>query len=125
MPRISVISGAYNVASCYSFERSVESVLTQSFSDFEFIICDDGSSDETFEKLSHYAEKDSRKYGKHTHLKGNMFFVIILFCRNQSYGIVFDFRRIQIHVRINSLLSYPDRFQNYSIMIPKCQTLRL
>jgi glycosyltransferase involved in cell wall biosynthesis len=35
-------------------------VLTQSFSDFEFIICDDGSSDETFEKLSHYAEKDSR-----------------------------------------------------------------
>lgn len=60
MPKISVISGAYNVASCYSFDKSMESILNQSFGDFEFIICDDGSSDATFELLKKYADKDER-----------------------------------------------------------------
>ena len=60
MPRLSVISGAYNLAHTAQFKKSIESVLTQSFSDFEFIICDDGSTDRTFEILKEYAKKDSR-----------------------------------------------------------------
>ena len=60
MPRISVISGAYNIGKCYSFEKSIESVLNQSYSDFEFIICNDGSSDNTLELLMEYAKKDPR-----------------------------------------------------------------
>lgn len=60
MPTISVISGAYNIENCYSFAKSMESILSQSFSDFEFIICDDGSKDNTFQLLSEYAERDNR-----------------------------------------------------------------
>ena len=60
MPKLSVISGAYNISGCYSFARSMESVLSQSFDDFEFIICDDGSHDNTWELLSEYAERDAR-----------------------------------------------------------------
>ena len=60
MPKISVISGAYNVGKCFAFEKSISSVLSQTFSDFEFIICDDGSSDNTWDLLSDYAKKDSR-----------------------------------------------------------------
>lgn len=60
MPRVSIISGAYNISKCYSFDKSILSILEQTFSDFEFIICEDGSSDNTWELLTAYAERDSR-----------------------------------------------------------------
>ena len=60
MPKISVICGAYNAASHPMFERSVESILNQSFTDFEFIICDDGSTDGTYKALVDYSKRDSR-----------------------------------------------------------------
>ena len=59
-PRISVISSAYNAASHYAFGTSVRSILNQSFSDFEFIICDDGSSDSTYSHLLALAKMDNR-----------------------------------------------------------------
>ena len=60
MPRISIISGAYNVCQCYSFEKSVNSILEQTFGDFEFIICDDGSTDQTWQRLKEFANGDAR-----------------------------------------------------------------
>ncbi len=59
-PKISVISGAYNLAGCKTLDRSIKSVLDQTFADFEFIICDDGSDDGTYEILKGYAEMDGR-----------------------------------------------------------------
>lgn len=60
MPKVSVISGAYNLESCFSFQKSMESILLQTFDDFEFIICDDGSTDNTWNLLKNYASRDSR-----------------------------------------------------------------
>ena len=60
MPYLSIITGAYNVATCPYFDKSIKSILEQTFSDFEFIICDDGSSDETYSLLKQYADSDSR-----------------------------------------------------------------
>ena len=60
MPRVSVITGAYNLADCYSFEKSIKSILEQTYVDLEFIICEDGSSDNTYELLLRFAEKDKR-----------------------------------------------------------------
>ena len=60
MPTLSVITGAYNVADCKYLARSVMSVLEQTFSDFEFILCDDGSTDGTYEILKKYADSDKR-----------------------------------------------------------------
>jgi glycosyltransferase involved in cell wall biosynthesis len=60
MPVLSIISGAYNLENCFSFKNSVESILSQGFNDFEFIICDDGSTDNTYGILKSYADRDPR-----------------------------------------------------------------
>ena len=56
MPKISVIMPAYNAEQYIS--EAIESILGQTFADFEFIIIDDGSSDSTSGIIASY--KDSR-----------------------------------------------------------------
>lgn len=57
-PAVSVIMPAYN-ASRY-LPESIESVLAQTFDDFELLIIDDGSTDNTAEIAHHYCQQDKR-----------------------------------------------------------------
>ena len=43
-----------------TLERSIKSILDQTYDDFEFLIMDDGSNDGTNEILNHYKSFDSR-----------------------------------------------------------------
>lgn len=43
-----------------TLSKSIESILNQSYDDFEFIICDDHSSDNSFEIIKKYEKLDSR-----------------------------------------------------------------
>ncbi len=54
MPRISVIMPAYN-AEAYIGE-AIDSILAQTFSDFELLVIDDGSSDSTPEIIESYSD---------------------------------------------------------------------
>jgi glycosyltransferase involved in cell wall biosynthesis len=58
MPKVSVLIPAYN-AERYLVE-SVESILNQSFQDFEIIILDDGSKDKTWEVMQSLVARDPR-----------------------------------------------------------------
>lgn len=58
MPRVSVITGVYNGAA--KMEWGIRSILDQRFTDFEYIICDDGSSDDSMAKLNQLAATDPR-----------------------------------------------------------------
>jgi glycosyltransferase involved in cell wall biosynthesis len=57
-PRVTVLMSIYN-GQDYLHE-SVTSILNQTFSDFEFLIVDDGSEDKTGEILEAFRQKDSR-----------------------------------------------------------------
>ena len=59
-PRLSVLMGVYNIKTPDVFSQAVKSVLTQTMCDFEFIICDDGSSNQTRSLLLALAKLDSR-----------------------------------------------------------------
>lgn len=60
-PGISVLMGIYDRSEDISvLRRSVESILHQTFSDFEFLICDDGSSKQVQAYLDGVVKKDSR-----------------------------------------------------------------
>jgi glycosyltransferase involved in cell wall biosynthesis len=57
-PEISVIMSVYNAGEYLA--EALESILSQSFSDFEFIITDDASSDGSLKILEKYSRKDDR-----------------------------------------------------------------
>lgn len=58
MPSISIIMPAFN--SKNTIKYSIESVLSQTFIDFELIICDDGSKDNTIDIIKYYQNEDNR-----------------------------------------------------------------
>ena len=57
-PKISVLMSCYNGVPFLS--QAIESILTQTFTDFEFILINDGSIDDTLAIIKDYAVKDSR-----------------------------------------------------------------
>ena len=68
MPEISVIVPVYNVEEYLA--RCIDSILAQSFTDFELILVDDGSTDSSGVICDEYAEGDSRVHVIHQVNKG-------------------------------------------------------
>ncbi|HEX6431166.1 MAG TPA: glycosyltransferase family 2 protein [Niastella sp.] len=67
-PMISVIMPAYNQSSF--IVRSVKSILGQSFTNWELIIVDDGSNDDTADIVQPFLSDDRIRYTKHSKNKG-------------------------------------------------------
>lgn len=58
---VSVIMGIYKMAERKSLVKlAIDSILNQTYNDFEFIICDDGSNDGTYELVKRLTQKDKR-----------------------------------------------------------------
>ena len=58
MSRLTVLMPVYN---CEQYVgEAIESILNQTFSDFDLLIIDDGSTDRSSEIVHHYAQQDSR-----------------------------------------------------------------
>lgn len=59
-PRISVIMGIYNCAP--TLAEALDSLLAQTYQEFNVIMCDDGSKDDTVEVAQQYAERYPDKF---------------------------------------------------------------
>src|SRR4051812_1768744 len=57
-PRITVVMPVHNAGRF--LDAAIRSIVTQTFSDFEFVIVDDGSTDESVESLQVWARQDHR-----------------------------------------------------------------
>jgi lipopolysaccharide biosynthesis glycosyltransferase len=101
MPKISVLMPCYNRSSF--LKKAINSILNQTYKDFEFIIIDDCSTDKTPEIVKKFANKDAR----------------IIFLQNEkNMKIVYSLNRgLKISkgeyiARMDSDdISFPDRFE--------------
>ena len=67
-PKVSVIVPVYNAQE--KLRRCIESILRQDFTNFELLLMDDGSKDESGKVCDEYAAKDSRIYVLHKENSG-------------------------------------------------------
>ncbi|GGW63431.1 glycosyltransferase family 2 protein [Alishewanella tabrizica] len=98
-PRVAALMTTYN--SAQYVRETIDSVLHQTFDDFEFVIVDDGSTDSTVEIIKSY--HDSR---------------INLFCRKENKGVGYslqhalDFVTAPFIIKVDSDdISHPTRFE--------------
>ena len=83
--------------------EAIRSILNQTFTDFEFLILDDASSDRSLEIIQKYAKKDSRiKIFQNKENQGEGF------CRNK---LVAETKTIYIAWMDSDDISLPDRYQ--------------
>jgi len=59
-PLVSVIMAAFNVGDSSILELAIKSIMGQDMADWELLICDDGSTDGTYERLLMWERKDKR-----------------------------------------------------------------
>lgn len=57
-PRVTVVMGMYNCEA--TLQRAVDSIIGQTLGDWELIMCDDASTDNTYKLACQLAEKDKR-----------------------------------------------------------------
>ena len=67
-PKVSVCLSVYNSENY--LREAIESILNQSFDDFEFLIIDDGSRDSSPEIIRFYAKQDQRIWFHHRENRG-------------------------------------------------------
>lgn len=57
LPTVSIIMGIYNAEK--TLDESIQSILNQTYKDWELVMCDDGSTDSTFKIAEEYTKKYS------------------------------------------------------------------
>lgn len=60
MVNVSVLMGVYNEKNRKNVKKAINSILNQTYTNFEFIICDDGSDFKFYEWLQEYCSQDER-----------------------------------------------------------------
>lgn len=60
MTQVSVIMGVYNCRDKKILSQAIYSILKQTYTNLEFLICDDGSTDNTYQYLEEFAKLDKR-----------------------------------------------------------------
>ena len=74
MEKISVIMGIYNCAG--TLPKAIDSIVNQTYSNWQFIICDDCSTDNTYEIAESYVNRYPSK--------------IILIKNNKNSGLAYS-----------------------------------
>lgn len=84
-PKISVIMGIYKSSDKQMVRYAIDSIKNQTFKEWEFVICDDGSPDNTWEFLNSEYGQDERFVLVHNEVNGGLR-VALNSCLNASHA---------------------------------------
>lgn len=59
-PKVSIIMGIYNCEK--TLKEAIDSILAQTYTNWELIMCDDGSKDDTYLIAEEYVKQDSKRF---------------------------------------------------------------
>lgn len=122
-PKISVIMSVFNGEEY--LESSIESILSQSFENFEFIIANDGSNDSTEEILQKYNNSDCRvKILKNHENLGltKSLNNILKICKGEFVARI-DADDLSYKERLKKQLEFIESNENYKIIVSCCDII--
>ena len=114
MPKVSVLMPVYNTKEEY-LREAIESILNQTFTDFEFIILNDGSTDENVEKVIKSYNDERIKYFKQENLG-------IAKSRNRLMELA---QGEYLALTDHDDISHPDRFEKQIKILEKNQNINI
>lgn len=119
MPTVSIIMGVYNCKRPDLLDKSIHSIIDQTYEDWEFIICNDGSTDgRTLDLLNQYSKLDTRisviSYEKNSGLAHAL--NMCLENAKGKYIVRQDDDDLSKPDRIKKLVEYADSHPEYSIV---------
>jgi glycosyltransferase EpsE len=118
MPLVSVIMSVYNTNNEEMLRHSIYSILLQDFTDFEFIICDDGSTDGTYDLLIDICKNDSRikLYRNQTNMKAGATRNRCISISKGKYIAIMDADDYSNCYRLSKQVAFLDRNQQYAFI---------
>ena len=117
MAKVSIIMGIYNCEN--TLNEAIDSIINQTFSDWELILCDDGSSDETYRIANQYKQlysnkiillQNFRNYGLNYTLNK------CLACATGEYIARMDGDDISLPTRLEKEVAFLDQFPEFAIV---------
>lgn len=115
-PKVSIIMTAYN--SEKTIARCIDSIISQSYHNWEFIINDDASTDNTYSILSKYKKKDSRIKVIHSKKNGGIAKGLnnCLEKASGKYIAIMDADDVSLQNRIELEANYLDTHPNIDVV---------
>lgn len=116
MKKVSIIMGAYNCEN--TIRACLDSIINQTFSDWEFIICDDCSGDSTYIILEEYANKDSRFLilKNNENMKLAITLNRCLKCATGEYIARMDADDMSLPTRLEMQVDFMDKHPEYAVV---------
>ena len=117
MPKVSVIMATYNCEQ--TLKQSIDSIIQQTFKDWEFIICDDCSTDGTVSILYEYANRFPSQFKILENKANSKLSYSLNKClkvSNGEYIARMDGDDISLNNRLEKQVSFLDCNQSYSVV---------
>ncbi len=116
MPKVSIIMGTYNCEGVVT--QAIDSILAQTFGDWEFIICDDGSTDNTWGTLIDYVGRNP-KFILLRNIENHGLAAVLNRCIDASSGEYLarqDADDISVETRLEEQVAFLDRNNDVSVL---------
>lgn len=113
----------YNNSKIDVIKPAIDSILRQTYTDFEFIICDDGSTDNTFDVIYDITKSDKRVrlIRSNVNIKAGGARNNCLKEAKGSYIAIMDSDDISHFQRLEKQVSYLERFREYDFVGTRAQ----